>query len=626
MVSSKLNPKVQFVDTQKILDGDLEHNASVYQTHVLGKNIEVVLGKEQRKGDISYYVAYVVLKSGKVRPIGIYEIKVADADSVLDDDGDVDLDKLTGPILFGHVDLSDSVEPESESESDSESDTDDGTKQTQSTQPAKDMQSAKEVDKGFPDASREEEEREQEPVSTGLWIQQYMQNKNYGIVDNEGGGDCLFAVIRDAYAQVGVTLTVGDLRKKLSDEVTEDIFQNYYDLYSSFQESSKETKVELNKIAEENNALKQQLAQEPDSDKQVQIVERAKSLKEKFKQLKGQLAITQQMHREQSFMKNAKTLDQFRAMINTCKFWADTWAISTLERVMNTKFILLSEENFEEGDLKNVLQCGQLNDAVLEEKGSFTPDYYIIMDYTGEHYKLITYKEHGIFKFPQLPFSIRDKIVDKCLEKMAGPYAIIPEFAKMKLGDDADADVSSLTVTRVTELDNDPDTLFVYYSKSSGKPLPGKGSGEKIPPSRRDEFKSLAGVKDWRRKLSNDWVAPIDVDGHQWQSVEHYYQGSKYKKGHPETYYQFTLDSRSELGKSGEKAKKFSEFEQDMDFAGKHGTEVLVNGLVAKFTQHPDLHKMLLDTRNATLAEYIPRKPPKTSNELMTLRKNLKLK
>lgn len=622
MVSSKLNPKVQFVDTQKILDGDLEHNASVYQTHVLGKNIEVVLGKEQRKGDISYYVAYVVLKSGKVRPIGIYEIKVADADSVLDDDGDVDLDKLTGPILFEHVDLSDSVEPESETESDSDSDTDDGA--TQSAQPTK-TESPK-VDKDFPDASREEEEREQEPVSTGLWIQQYMQNKNYGIVDNEGGGDCLFAVIRDAYAQVGVTLTVGDLRKKLSDEVTEDIFQNYYDLYTSFQESSKVTKEELKKIAEENNALKLQLAQEPDSDKQVQIVERAKSLKEQFKRLKEELSITQQMHREQSFMKNVKTLDQFRAMINTCKFWADTWAISTLERVLNTKFILLSEENFEEGDLKNVLQCGQLNDAILEEKGSFTPDYYIIMDYTGEHYKLITYKEHGIFKFTQLPFAIRDKIVDKCLEKMAGPYAIIPEFAKMKLGEGDDADVSSLSVPQVTALDNDPDTLFVYYSKSSGKPLPGKGTGEKIPSSRRDEFKSLAGVKDWRRKLSNDWSSPIDVDGHQWQSVEHYYQGSKYKKGHPETYYQFTLDSRSELGKSAEKAKKFSEFEPDMDFAGKHGREVLVNGLVAKFTQHPDLHKMLLDTRNATLAEYIPRKPPNTSNELMTLRKNLKLK
>lgn len=114
------------------------------------------------------------------------------------------------------------------------------------------------------------------------------------------------------------------------------------------------------------------------------------------------------------------------------------------------------------------------------------------------------------------------------------------------------------------------------------------------------------------------------MDGHQWQSVEHYYQGSKYKKGHPEIYYQFTLDSRSELGKSTERAKKFNDIEPDMDFSGKLGTETLVKGLTAKFTQHPELRQMLSNTKNATLAEYIPRRPPRIANELMVLRKNLK--
>ena len=36
---------------------------------------------------------------------------------------------------------------------------------------------------------------------------------------------------------------------------------------------------------------------------------------------------------------------------------------------------------YDENDMENVLQCGQLNDPILEEKGCFTPDYYIIMDY-----------------------------------------------------------------------------------------------------------------------------------------------------------------------------------------------------------------------------------------------------
>ena len=35
------------------------------------------------------------------------------------------------------------------------------------------------------------------------------------------------------------------------------------------------------------------------------------------------------------------------------------------------KFILFSKEAFEKSDFDNVLQCGQLNDTILEERGVF---------------------------------------------------------------------------------------------------------------------------------------------------------------------------------------------------------------------------------------------------------------
>jgi predicted NAD-dependent protein-ADP-ribosyltransferase YbiA (DUF1768 family) len=613
MINSLINPSVEYEETTKVLDNDIDHQANVYETEILGKKVELVLGKEREKNGLLYFVAYVVLNNGKVRPIGIFE---SEKDKLaIDKDGDMELDRMKGPILFKSVDLSDSLVPDESSNDESSSDDDDNAAPRGVSDGRDVIPDEHATIDSFPVATKEETE----VVATGLWIQRYMQSKNYGILDNEGGGDCLFAVIRDALEQAGKSYTVGDLRKMLSENVNEEVFHNYKVLYDSFLLSVKSTKEEMGQISTENKALQEALTKEDNTRKQVNIVESAKLLKNRFYRLKDELSVSKQMIEEYKFMKGVDSLSQFKALINTCRFWGDTWAISTLERVLNTKFILLSEESFEDDDMDNVLQCGQLNDKVLEERGAFTPDYYIIMDYTGFHYKLVTYKEQRLFKFNQIPLAIKEKILDKCLEKMSGPYAIIPDFVKEKTQDEPSTEVD----TSIQSVDFTPDIVFMYYSKSSGKPFPGKGAGEKIPQNTRGKFKKLAAIKDWRQKLSNQWIAPIDLDEHQWNSVEHYYQGSKYAKGHPEIYYQFTLDSRSELGKSSERAKNFNDFQEDMEFAGKYGNEVLVRGLEAKFTQHPELRELLKATHDATLTEYVPRSPARISTKLMALRKNI---
>ena len=258
MINSLINPSVEYEETTKVLDNDIDHQANVYETEILGKKVELVLGKEREKNNLLYFVAYVVLNSGKVRPIGIFE---SEKDKLpIDEDGDMELDRMKGPILFKSVDLSDSLVPDESSSSDDDDDAPQALSHDKDTTPAEHTT----ID-SFPVATKEETE----VVATGLWIQRYMQSKNYGILDNEGGGDCLFAVIRDALEQAGKSYTVGDLRKLLSENVNEEVFQNYKVLYDSFLTSVKSTKEEMAQISTENKALQEALTKE-DNTKTIQ--------------------------------------------------------------------------------------------------------------------------------------------------------------------------------------------------------------------------------------------------------------------------------------------------------------------------------------------------------------------
>lgn len=163
-----------------------------------------------------------------------------------------------------------------------------------------------------------------------------------------------------------------------------------------------------------------------------------------------------------------------------------------------------------------------------------------------------------------------------------------------------------------------PHIRFLVYSKSSDKPYPGTGFNEHIKEEEKPLFKYLSTLDDWRKKLDYYWVEPFEFDGKHWNTVEHFYQASKFKK-HTDFYNLFTLESNSIIctdpilanhagGKEGKiNRKKFrpNHVTIDKHFYDKHLDRLaLIKANYAKFSQHLPLKNILLATRDAMLHHF----------------------
>lgn len=670
MVLSKLNSDVSYPELKSVDSGDLKMEANLYQLEIKDVDVIVAIGNAKNTFEdknILYFPIYLVKYNNKVVQIGIYEIKASDYLSYLDDYNNLDVEKMEEPLIYSFankeyinklhlkpdvplrriegVDKEEGEVTESEGEEE-EVEVD----YNEYYEIPKEREDIFIITKGVPlppllkeetkkQAKDYREKYHESPNDT--WIEKFMKNKNYNIVDNEAGGDCLFATIRDAFSSIAQQTSVHKIRKKLSTEATEKIFLNYKELYDMYNAALVRDTNKIKELEAEYTLLNQRFIEVIDRNEQKMISSEAKKVKEEHDKLVKEKKVTVQMLKEYKFMKKVNTLEAFKSEIKKCDFWADTWAISTLERILNIKFIVMSSELYKAGDTKNVLQCGQLNDTILEQRGRFTPEFYIMIDHTGDHYKLLGYKKKLIFKFSEIPYDIKKMVSEKCLEKNSGPFAIIPDFQKFKSGQAKsvikEAQYEDITESKLRGLYND-DIVFQFYSKSVGKPLPGKGNGEKIPNERMKEYSELATIPDWRKKLSNFWVQPFSLDNHRWSSVEHYYQGSKFKKTHPDFYLSFSLDSGTDLSKdpnmakaAGSKTGKLKgellrpiEVTVDSDFFGKRQSREMYNSQFAKFTQNEDLKKLLLATGDAKLTHFSRGSEPIVFDELMLIRDKIK--
>ena len=490
-----------------------------------------------------------------------------------------------------------------------------------------------------------------------------MKNSNYSLLDNEGGGDCFFAVIRDAYKGIEKDITVEKLRQIVSDAANEQVFSDFKEHYDMYNDEIKRLTTEQKRLKNELRVLKSKFETEVSRDIKKSISKKVKDIKETYSQLKKDKAFSKELIEDFEWMKGVENLDDMKEKMKTSNFWAESWTINILERALNIKMIVLSEFNYNAGDSDNVLQCGDMVDTDIETKGVFKPDNYIITSYRGDHYVLIRYNGQRIFTFDTLPVSIKNMIVTKCLERNGGIYSYIPEFVKMKTDDEqkdavkilddskstTDLGEEDVELSKMERFDEgydikdrvvfDNHTVFQFYSKSYDA-KPGKGSGEKIPKERILEFAELASIPNWRRILSNFYITqePFILDNKRWKTVEHYYQGSKFKNDNSEFYAKFSLDSASKIsedpvlakaagGKTGKyknKQLRPKAIKIDADFfTSKRNESEMYKGQMAKYKTDESARKALLATKNAKLQHYIRGGKPIVFYDTMKIREIL---
>ena len=685
MLESKINKEnVKYNENISIEKEDLNHMSFVYETELYDKDIEFVLGKEKHtyaKYNIIYFSVYLVINDKPKKRIGVFEIDSNKFIQSIDEDGSIELEN--GELLFfvqqnemseyfKKYDIkreekqqdkeSDKVDLEYEDLTDSSPDLfdesldvfkvsiDDKKSKKQSPLINESIFEEKENVKILPileeeneEISNNEKKKYEEKVNT-TWIEKFTKNNNYNIIDNEVGGDCLFATIRDAFKPIGKITTIDKLRYHLSNELTEETYENYKSLYMAISNDYKQIKKDIEDVHTSEKKLTKDINESTDREKSDQLNELKKKEEEKRKNLFKDKKQAKALLQDFIFMDNINSFEEYKHYIRSSRFWGDTWALSSLEKILNIKIMVLSEESYPD-HLDDIMQCGQINDQDVGLK-KFQPDYYMVVSYTGNHYKLITYKDKTLFSFKEIPYDIKMMIINKCLEKNAGLYYLIQDFKKFKERMGMDPEEGKKIEDDVIHKDlYNKDIVFMFHEKSNNKPLAGMGNGESMDILQAIDsemgFKELNNISDWRRKLDDSYESPFTVDGLRWNSVTHYFMGSQFKKGFPDFYKEFSLDSNSEFstdlvkaraagsnsGKLKDKLLRNESIKIDPDFY-EIGVEPRYElerkiALEAKFTQNLDLLQTLMSTKNGKLVNFRRGKEPVVDELLMKLRKEL---
>jgi predicted NAD-dependent protein-ADP-ribosyltransferase YbiA (DUF1768 family) len=669
MVHSKIKPEIKYKEIRTIDDEDKDYESSIYETKIDNKDVAIAFGKIKytyTEKDILYYPVYLMAQTAVKSQIGVLELESKELSKYMDENDTIDVESYAKDgnefLLYSFVnkdflELSKSdpkfytmplPKHRDEKEKDEKDEKEEDEEEDVFSMKQKDNLSIKEQEKkqskGFfehignadipkllaPETKADADKLINKSANSN-WVQKFMKNGEYRVHNISPDGDCFFTVIVEAFRQIGEKITVDTLREIVAESLTQESFEHYSSLQVAIKAEIDGNQTNISKISEKIKEYKKRFDKVADKSEKEKILDAVKSSSEDKKELSKKIESIESIdyYNQFRFMEGVKSLEEMKKAVKTSRYWADEIAIEEIEQKLNIKMILLSKESFDNGSEDTVMKCATGVKPLIQE-----PKHYIMTSYTGNHYDLISYKEKKILEFSEIPYHIKALIVNKCVERNAGTFHEITDFRRFqeKFGI---SPVGTESADEPSDLYDD-DVHFMFYEKSADKKPPGTGSGEKIGKQDLLQFTDLQIVTNWRRMLDDEHVSPFTFDGKQWQTVEHYYQASKFKKRFPDFYALFSLDSESEFcndvkkakaagGKLGKYRKElgFEKVTLDPDFYGGRDKVERANALTAKF-ENPQLRKILLGTKKAKLLHFVRGSEPEVDTLLMELRTKIR--
>jgi predicted NAD-dependent protein-ADP-ribosyltransferase YbiA (DUF1768 family) len=673
MVNSKLKPDIDYNESKKLNVEDEGFATYVYETDLLETRVVIGTGKIKYTytgKDIFYYLIYLMRDDAIVSQIGVLELSKDDVTKFVIDDT-VDVEKfvqggnslllytfVTKEFLQEKANTSEASQTnafkasqnnafnasEAEAEAEAKAKEDDADADADVTQlhfKNNPSSSVKPIIAGelfeeianadIPDLLKEETKAEADKLknksANANWVQKFMKNDNYRLQSLPKDGDSFFSTILYAFKQIGKKTTIEKLRNIVAEAATLQLLESYSSMYTSLNNEIADNEHKIGVIKKHIAETKERYKNTNDIATNKNLLEQINRFKEDAKVFQKHIANVQPKIERFKFMKDVHSLQQLRAKLLESSYMADEFAISKVEEKLNVKLIVLSKDKFDDGDEDSVMMCAGANGDVTK------PEYYMLVSFDGTYYDLVSYKDKKILKFSEIPYYIKILVVNKCIERNAGVFHLVSDFRdfQTKFGIDP-VNNSYESATVISELYDDTVHFMFYINSANSKP--GKGSGEKVDNKRSLLFKDLELMMNWRRQLDDEFASPFMLDSKQWQTVEHYYQASKFKKGFPDFYATFSLDSGSEISSDVKKAKaaggKSGRFEKmlmrpnhiklDADFYGGRDIVERTKAVKAKFEQNEDLKKTLLSTKKAKLLHFVRGSEPEIDTVLMQVR------